>query len=181
MPNSLKIISAVLKYLHAFRRTNKVMDGSFSVGARRYFKRILKPRNRDLPGKWCIASVRIRILLPDVWALDLTEYETVVLITQPRRRNLLKLTLPGYAVPRNDLERLWNEAALFVLLSLTFFCRDWRKTRKTLLKVAEICKPQANRPRHYGLNVLKPNPMLGIHKVKYGGWSENKFRWPVIW
>ena len=36
----------------------------------------------------------------------LPEYETEVLITQPRRRNLLKLTALGYAVPSNDLERL---------------------------------------------------------------------------
>jgi len=53
--------------------------------------------------------------------------------------------------------------------------------RKTLLKIAEICKPQPNRPRYYGRNVLKPNPVLCVRKVKYDGRSENKFTWPVIW
>jgi hypothetical protein len=41
----------------------------------------------------------------------LPEHGTGVLIAQPRRQSLLKLTPLGYAVSCNDLERLWNEAS----------------------------------------------------------------------
>lgn len=168
----LKIISAVQKYLHVCRRTDKVLDGTFSVSALRYLKRISKPRNRDLPGKWCIASVKVRILLAGVWTRGLPENETGVLITQPRRRSLLKLTPLGYAVPSNDLERQWNEAAFFVLLPLTFFCTDWRKTRKTFTEDSRDLK----------ITVSSTTTLWAWWvKVKCNGRSENKFKWPVIW
>lgn len=59
--------------------------------------------------------------------------------------------------------------------------REWRKTRKTLLKIADIGKRQPNRPRHYGRNVLKSTPLLCVPKVKFDGRSANKFTWSVIW
>jgi hypothetical protein len=178
--NSLNIIPSVPKYLHVCRRTDRVMDGSFSLSARRFFKRISKPRDRDLPGKWCTVSVRIRILLVYVWALDflITKLEC----WSPNRDGLLKLTPLGYAVPSNDLEMLWNEAALFMLLSLTFFLQRLEKyAKKPYWKIAEISKPQPNRPRHYARNVLRRNPVLCVPWVKYDGRSEDKFTWPVIW
>ena len=108
LPESLKIISAVLKYLHACRRTDKVMDGSFSVGPRRYFKRISKAAWSRPAGKMMHSVGQDNTSLSGCMSTGLIEYEAGVLITQPRRRNLLKLTPLGYAVPSDDLERLWN-------------------------------------------------------------------------
>jgi hypothetical protein len=169
-------------FLSIFTCANWQSDGRIVLSRRSaVFQTHLKAAWSRPAGKMMHSVGQDKNSLSGCMSTGLPEYETEVLITQPRRRNLLKLTPLGYAVLSNDLERLWNEAALFMLLSLTFFCRDWRKTRKILLKIAEICKSHPNRRRHYGRNELKPNPVLCVPKVKYDGQSANKFTWPLVW